>query len=237
MTACDLKTPTLAGNWEEANQTTGHIFDLGRIIQSKARQVEQLVATCEETLGTLFDGAPVDKERLLAAGERMSVFLDLAHRAAEEIEDTGEKIEAVEADFVKAAGSAWNMGSNQQSASDAAIKAAWARRLTALEAFNSLAEPATRACWVEIGAADEEIRQATATTIQGARIQLHCAMLRMVGKQAEETALLAGDLATFEEVADLDYPEQLAFAALRSLSAMEVRHDRQADFATAAGRH
>lgn len=86
------------------NQTIGHIFNLARMIQSKARQVEQLVATCEETLGTLFDGAPVDKERLLAAGERMSVFLDLAYRAAEEIEDAGEKIEVAEADFVTAAG-------------------------------------------------------------------------------------------------------------------------------------
>lgn len=116
---------------------------------------------------------------------------------------------------------------------DEAIRNAWARRLTALRIYNTLPEGergrdidtdsvVAAKCWEEIDAADEEIRQATATTVEGARIQLHCAMLGMVGKKAEESALLAGDMEAFAECADLDYPALLAFSALRSLSAMEL---------------
>lgn len=117
---------------------------------------------------------------------------------------------------------------------DEAIRQAWARRLTALKIFNALPEqqrafdiatgnrtPAAQLCWDTIDAADEEIRTATATTVEGARIQLHCAMLGIVDRECEEAALIAGDMEAFAKVADLDYPVQLAFSALRSLSAME----------------
>lgn len=118
--------------------------------------------------------------------------------------------------------------------SDAVIKSAWARRLTALRIFNSLTKqerdqstgdrtPAAQACWDEIDAADEEIRTAVATTVEGARIQLHCALLAMVGTEAQEAALLERDLEEFAQTEDrLDYPQRLAFSALRSLSAMEM---------------
>jgi len=126
-----------------------------------------------------------------------------------------------------------DMNRLMRSGSDTAITGAWTRRLTALRIYNALSpheeavgivgerSPAEQTCWDEIDAADEEIRNATATTVEGARIQLHCAMLGMVGKKAEEAALLLGDMEAFAEVADLDYPMQLAFSALRSLSAME----------------
>jgi len=126
-----------------------------------------------------------------------------------------------------------DMNRLMRSGSDTALKAAWARRLTALKIFNALPDherdsstghrtPAAQACWDAIDAADEEIREAVATTVEGARIQLNCAMLGMIGKEAEEAALLAGDMEAFAECADLDFPVQLAFSALRSLSAMEL---------------
>lgn len=121
-----------------------------------------------------------------------------------------------------------------QGGQDDTIKLAWARRLTALRIHNALPEqerafdiatgnrtPAAQLCWDTIDAADEEIRTATATTVEGARIQLHCAMLGIVDSENEEAALIAGDMEAFAKVADLDFPVQLAFSALRSLSEME----------------
>lgn len=86
------------------NQTIGRIFNVARMIQSKARQVEQLAATCEEALAELLDGGPGYAEARKAAGERLGVFLDLARSVAEEIEVAGEKIEVAEADFITTAG-------------------------------------------------------------------------------------------------------------------------------------
>lgn len=117
--------------------------------------------------------------------------------------------------------------------SDNAIRLAWERRLTALRIYNTLPEGergrddevdslVAAKCWEEMDAAEEEIRKTTATSVEGARIQVHCAMLGMVGAQREEAALLAGDMAAFAEREDhLDYPVRLVFSALRSLTAME----------------
>ncbi|MBB3862225.1 hypothetical protein GGQ88_003523 [Novosphingobium hassiacum] len=118
-------------------------------------------------------------------------------------------------------------------APDSSIKEAWGRRLTALRIYNTLTplerggmdderSPAAQACWDEIDAADEIIRAATATTIEGARIQLHAAMLGMIDFEKGEVALITGDMEGLaERDEDFEYPMRLAFSALRSLSAME----------------
>ena len=115
---------------------------------------------------------------------------------------------------------------------DAAIEAAWQRRVEAYAIYNALPAdtgpvvggyaPGEREQWHIIDDAEEVIRSSVATTPRGAMIQLWCAMFHSVTGREQDDALTRGDFAAIDRLdGNLDWNARLVLAALRSLQSME----------------
>ena len=115
---------------------------------------------------------------------------------------------------------------------DAAIQAAWNRRVEASRIYDALpfsdadGEPYTpeeRVQWAIIDAAEEFIRSTVAKTPQGVVIQLWAQLSHNVTHRDDEAATRRRDLAYFEAMNEaLDWTERLTIAAIRSLQGMEA---------------
>ena len=111
---------------------------------------------------------------------------------------------------------------------DTAIEAAWARRQAAFLRYKALPldkpppgeteTPAEQACLAIVDEAEEVIRSHVAHTPHGAAIQLKVALYSFLSQRPHEEALTRGDLDALE-AGELDWPERLVLAALRSLEA------------------
>ncbi|WP_066781275.1 hypothetical protein [Sphingomonas sp. CCH5-D11] len=115
---------------------------------------------------------------------------------------------------------------------DAAIEAAWQRRVEAYAAFHALPEdngpivdgygPGEREQWDIIDEAEELIRSTAARTPRGAMIQLWCAMYHSVTGREDDEALTRADFAAIDRLdSSLDWSARLTLSALRSLQSME----------------
>ena len=111
---------------------------------------------------------------------------------------------------------------------DAAIIAAWERRVAAYRTYNGSPmndEEAETAFWPVIDACDKVIHAATAATPLGVEIQIWVGLHNSAAwGSAEENAFLARDLAYMEQnEARFDWDVLPVIAAIRSLRAMGSR--------------
>ncbi len=94
MTRTDFDTPARAIN---------AMVDLASTIQTKAQQVQHLVATCEEALNDMCNTTPGAEASRRDASERLSLFLDLCGVMARDIAKLGEQIEVTDFNFRRSA--------------------------------------------------------------------------------------------------------------------------------------
>jgi hypothetical protein len=103
MTMTELQSRACSDNSQASViKTLNAMTDLAQHIQTKAEQVDQLIATCEEALEDFGSTRPGLEAARKEAGLRLSLFLALSRTLADEIADLGEKIEVQQFDFIHA---------------------------------------------------------------------------------------------------------------------------------------
>lgn len=103
MTMTELQSRTRSDNSQASViKTLNAMTDLAQHIQTKAEQVDQLIATCEEAFEDLCKTRPGSEAARKETETRIVLFLALSRTLADEITDLGEKIEVQQFDFVHA---------------------------------------------------------------------------------------------------------------------------------------
>jgi hypothetical protein len=111
-------------------------------------------------------------------------------------------------------------------APDAALEAAWNRRLEARQEYERIGvngdTPEEMRLWAIIDAAEDEMRATVAKTPRGTMLQLWVALAHSMTSAAEDVACNSCDLAYFvgENEASQEWDARLMIAAIRSLASM-----------------